>query len=227
MDVVGRQGRELRYIVVYPDGYEPNKEYPVIFILHGFGANMGDLAELAPAISATGYIFIFPNAPLPIQLDPYTVGFGWTPPREQAIDADRKNADRIVNEFIDEMFAMEQSISPGKAVMLGFSQGGNMTYRCGLGGPRTFAGLVTICAPTPAPAELESNLPPERSQQVFIAYGEFDSDGLQQRAHSAHGVLQKAGYPLVFKGYPMGHTISAQTIADVREWLQTVLPPTT
>ena len=43
------------------------RSYPMIILLHGFGAHMGDLASLAPAIDPTGYVYIFPNAPIPFR----------------------------------------------------------------------------------------------------------------------------------------------------------------
>ena len=37
-------------------------------MLHGFGANMQDLAGLAPAIESEGYVYACPNAPIPFNL---------------------------------------------------------------------------------------------------------------------------------------------------------------
>ena len=48
------EGAQLRYLTVHPDGYDPNKRYPMVIMLHGFGANMQDLAGLAPVIDTTG-----------------------------------------------------------------------------------------------------------------------------------------------------------------------------
>ena len=48
------EGTGLQYITVVPDDHDPEASYPLVIMLHGFGANMQDLAGLAPTINATG-----------------------------------------------------------------------------------------------------------------------------------------------------------------------------
>ncbi|GIS83655.1 MAG: hypothetical protein CM1200mP15_22870 [Dehalococcoidia bacterium] len=50
-------GKSLSYLNIYPDDYNPAASYPLVILLHGFGANMQDLAGLTPNISSTGYVF--------------------------------------------------------------------------------------------------------------------------------------------------------------------------
>ena len=42
------EGVGLQYITIVPDEYTPESIYPLVIMLHGFGANMQDLAGLAP-----------------------------------------------------------------------------------------------------------------------------------------------------------------------------------
>ena len=51
------EGTGLQYVTVVPDEYTSGDSYPLMIMLHGFGANMQDLAGLAPAINSTGYIY--------------------------------------------------------------------------------------------------------------------------------------------------------------------------
>ena len=44
------EGKGLKYLTVLPDEYDEAKRYPLVIMLHGFGANMQDLAGLAPVI---------------------------------------------------------------------------------------------------------------------------------------------------------------------------------
>jgi len=67
------EGNGLQYITVVPDGYTPDSSYPLVVMLHGFGANMQDLAGLAPTINADGYVYACPNAPIPAR--PRPIGF--------------------------------------------------------------------------------------------------------------------------------------------------------
>ena len=51
MEAKEHKGKTLKYLAIEPDGYDPNRRYPMIILLHGFGAHMGDLAGLTPAIT--------------------------------------------------------------------------------------------------------------------------------------------------------------------------------
>ena len=81
------QGKGLKYFTVTPDDYDPAKRYPLIIMLHGFGANMQDLAGLAPEINRTGYVYACPNAPIAFDLGLGHAGYGWTSPRGDSTPA--------------------------------------------------------------------------------------------------------------------------------------------
>ena len=63
------QGKDLKYLTVVPDNHASDISYPLIVMLHGFGANMRDLAGLAPAIESEGYVYACPNGPIPLIWD--------------------------------------------------------------------------------------------------------------------------------------------------------------
>jgi phospholipase/carboxylesterase len=224
MDLQQFPAKQLSYVAVMPDDYDPAKRYPMIIMLHGFGSHMHDLAPLAELIHPTGYIYVCPNAPLQFQLGPGQLGFGWTPPRNlNSPEHTRASAEQL-GEFFQHVFA-KYNTEPGKAVLLGFSQGGGMTFRCGLPRPDAFAGIIALCSVVPEEDELRARLPAMRSQRVFMAYGERDQLIAPERAFAAQRFLQTAGYPLTFKGYPMGHELTPQVIEDLREWIYQTLPP--
>src|SRR5262245_12841707 len=54
----------LEYLTLYPEGYEAGAAFPLLIWLHGFGADMHDLAALAEAAHPSGYLHVLPNAPL-------------------------------------------------------------------------------------------------------------------------------------------------------------------
>ena len=70
------QGNHLKYLTLLPDDYQEDVTYPLVIMLHGFGANMEDLAGLAPAIETEGYVYACPNAPIPFDLGLGQVGYG-------------------------------------------------------------------------------------------------------------------------------------------------------
>ncbi len=218
------QGGHLTYLSLLPDEYKPDHQYPLVILLHGFGANMQDLAGLAPVINSRGYLYACPNAPIPFDLGLGQSGYGWFPPQGRATPEDIKQAEDLLGGFFDEVL-QQFHVPPRQAILMGFSQGGGMTYRCGLGRADTFAGLAALSASLPNPQELEPKLPVERSQPIFISHGLNDPLIPADSARTAREFLQGAGYSLEYHEYSMGHEISGEVLADLVPWMTKVLPP--
>ena len=218
------KGKSLRFITIHPDGYRPELDYPLVVLLHGFGATMGDLAGLCPTIDREGYIYACPNAPLPFQIGPGVVGYGWTPPRGEGTTEDARRAVELLETFFDEVME-HYHVPQGQVFLMGFSQGGGMTYRCGLARPETFAGLAALSSTMPEPEELEGRLPAERTQPIFIAHGIHDNMAPVERARQARDYLEGQGYHPRYNEYPMGHEISQEVLDDLVPWIKEVLPP--
>lgn len=218
------RNKHLRYLAIWPDDYDPAVSYPLVIMLHGFGANMQDLLFLAPAISTTGYIYLCPNAPLRFDMGLGRVGFGWTPPRDEATPDDLERAEDRLSGFFDVMLD-ELKVTPGEALLLGFSQGGAMTYRCGLSRPETFCGLVALSASAHDPEELSQRLPDHRDQPIFAAHGRFDRPESLERAQATQRFLRSEGYQPDYREYNMGHEIPAVVLRDLAPWVANVLPP--
>lgn len=224
MDSNRYQGKHLNYLVIHPDDYSSDVDYPMVILLHGFGASMADLAGLSPAIDRKGYIYACPNAPTAFNLGSGMVGYGWTPPRGTATPEDVQNAETLLEGFFQEV--MEQyRIGPGKVVLGGFSQGGGMTYRCGLGRPDLFAGLFALSGFIVNPEDLNPKLPPGREQPIFISHGTQDDVAPIEGAQKARDFLERAGYVPQYKEYSMRHEISPDVMADLVPWIKQALPP--
>ncbi len=224
MEVQQHSTGGLDYLAILPDGYDPDAAYPLVVLLHGFGANMTDLASLAPALGRRGYVYVAPNGPLRVRVAPNQVGFGWTPPGGTGAEEYAWRAEELLAPLFDEVLERYR-VPPCSAVLLGFSQGGGMTYRCGLGRPDVFAGLVALSSVLPDLDVLRERLPAERTQHVFIAHGIHDDIVFLHSAEQAKAFLEEAGYHPVYREYPMGHEISPDLVADLAEWLHRVLPP--
>ncbi len=244
MESTEHKGKSLLYLTVEPDGYDPQVEYPLVIILHGFGANMHDLAGLCPSIERRGYLYACPNAPMPFQFGPGMTGYGWTPPRGEGTAEDARRAVELLESFFEEVLE-QYRVPPGRIILMGFSQGGGMTYRCGLGRSDVFAGLAALSSTMPDREELLSysenrarnpaslDLPTAQAtaggkeQPIFIAHGTNDELVPVERAREARELLEVLGYSPQYREYPMGHEISQGVLDDLVTWIKGVLPPAT
>ncbi len=217
-------GNSLTYLIVEPDEFDSNEEYPTVVLLHGFGAGMTDLAGLAPAIERSGYLYLFPNAPIPMQFGLGATGYAWTPPGSSGDDGAATRAEELLSGFFDEV-EERHGIAEGGIVMGGFSQGGMMTYQFGLPRPEMFAGLVVLSSRVSSPGLLSERLPEHRDIPLFVAHGRQDSMIGVADARTSRDYLLKEGYDLKYYEYPMGHEINQSVMADLVPWLHDVMPP--
>jgi phospholipase/carboxylesterase len=213
-----KQSKELSYIMICPDGYDPDISLPFVLVLHGFGANMQDLAGLCPMINDRDYIYFCPNAPLEFDLGMGSKGYGWHPPREMSQANDILQAESLLNNFIDELFDT-YPLDATLNFMLGFSQGGGMTYRCGLDKPDKFKGLIALSASMPNPENLQDKMPQVKYQELFIAHGFQDQVVSINNAEETQLFLKNSEYSVEYNTYTMGHEIRPEVIADIKEWM--------
>ncbi len=225
MDAHPFEGEGLTYFLIQPDGYKPGASYPLVILLHGFGASMYDLAGLCPAIDPTGYVYACPNAPFPVELGggvAYSWSQGmpgtWQPPPGAPTTEERLEL------FLDEV--MEQTRpGRGRVVLAGFSQGGGLALRFGLPRPDVFAGLAVLSGAFRDSADMKERLPAGRAQSVFVAHGLYDPMVGVERGRATKAFLEEQGYPLEYHEYYMAHEITDDVIEDLTPWLHRVLPP--
>jgi phospholipase/carboxylesterase len=217
-------GGSLDYVFVRAKGYRAGEAYPLIVLLHGFGASMYDLADLSPAIDAEGYLYAFPNAPYTVQLGYGQTGYSWRSDRPgvEPPAPGTPTVEQLLNSFFEELLARD-GIERGRVVLGGFSQGGGLTLAYGLPRPETFAGLICLSGLL-RPAEI-LNLPTQPSQRIFIAHGVYDQMIDVEVSRKAREFLDEHRYAAEYHEYPMAHQISAEELDDLRPWLHATLPP--
>jgi phospholipase/carboxylesterase len=202
----------------------PNPAASVIW-LHGLGADGHDFEPIVPELRLTMPVrFVFPHAPMrPVTINQgmrmrawYDIfQFGGGPEDDAGIRASQK--------LVDELIAAEK----GKQIVLaGFSQGGAIALQTALRHPERLAGVLALSTYLPLHATLEK----ERSKgnhdvPIFMAHGKFDDIIPIDRARKSKAVLEKLGYPVTWKEYPMPHSVSAEEIRDVSAFLVRVLAP--
>ena len=220
------EGNGLPYVLVKPNGAELDGSYPLVVLMHGFGANMHDLASLSSAIDNEGYVYAFPNAPYRMNFGGGQYGYSWLANRD-GVEQPAPGApdlDTRLGQFFDEV--MEQTnTKPGNIVLGGFSQGGGQTLRYGLPRPDIFKGLIVLSGAFRDHEAVQQTLPAERTQPIFVAHGTNDHVVDLDVAHRTRKFLEDNGYTPDYHEYPMAHEIPLPVIQDLTPWLHQTLPP--
>ena len=159
-------GKNLSFISSSPE--DDSLSLGVIFLLHGFGANMRDLVDIVPMINQEDFIYIFPNAPFEINSGFDQKAYSW-------FDFDNlneiKESEKILENTIEESLGLF-NIDKDKIYLGGFSQGGMMTMHADIIHQNLFSGLL-ILSSTIIP-QIDLNIDLSINPRVFLAHGVND-----------------------------------------------------
>ena len=202
--------------------------------LHGLGADGYDFEPIVPELGLDTDLnirFVFPHAPMiPVTINQGFVMRAWYDIRENRIEAEQdetgiRESAKVVSALIEEQVG--NGIATDRIVLAGFSQGGAIALFSALRYQQQLAGVMVLSSYMP----LSSSLAVEKSDAnrdipIFLAHGSDDPVVPVDLAYSTRGQLEQQGYSLVWKEYPgMPHSVSAQEISDIAEWLQQTLAP--
>tara|TARA_Y100000588_G_scaffold56527_2_gene54255 strand:- start:75 stop:743 length:669 start_codon:yes stop_codon:yes gene_type:complete len=209
----------LPYVVIEPDEFNPDNEYPIFVMMHGYGSHMDDLVPLAEVIDRDKYLYVFPNAPIKLEMGFGMSGYAWSNPPDSEFDANGFS-EGLVEELLIEI-GQQYKISDGNNFIGGFSQGGMMAYRYGLRRPQQFSGVVALSSRL-----TESDIPLDNAEnkeilpRVFISHGTTDTIIPIHAGRQSHDILKKNGYQSEYREYSMDHQITEYVLNDLKDWLQ-------
>jgi len=202
-----------------------------VVLMHGLGADGHDFESLVPELHlpAPSVRWVFPHAPV----RPVTINGGqrmraWydiagidrrAPEDETGIRASAEDIGALVRR------ERERGVAADRIVLAGFSQGGAMALFTALRWPERLAGAVALSCYLPLAATLPAEAHPANAAvPIFMAHGTFDPLVPTPLGEGSRDLLRSRGYDVAWHSYPMPHSVCAQEVADLREWLVGVLP---
>ena len=199
--------------------------------LHGLGADGSDFVPIVPELKLPNAInirFIFPHAPVrPITINQGYSMRGWYDITSLDI-ANRDDETGIIDSSNMLMQLCDQQVAQGIAseriVFAGFSQGGAIALHAGLRYSRTLAGILALSTYLPMQQRLAQEASAANlNTPIFMAHGVHDEVVALQFGMQTRTVLQQQGYAPQWHDYPMGHSVCADEIRDIGEWLSAIL----
>ena len=191
----------------------------LLLLMHGIGSNEQDLASLAPIIDPDGhFVTVCPRGPYG-----YGPGFAWFRLDAPGLAASTMQSSlQAVDEVVDDA-CDRYGVKPQEMVVGGFSMGGAMSlvYAFRVAERPRPAGVLVMSGflPTEIADALDwtGELPP-----VLMQHGTRDPMVQISRAREAAKLLQDHGVPLVFREYPMEHSVIPESARDAYEWLDQI-----
>ena len=181
----------------------------VMVWLHGLGADGHDLAPLARSLGVPGVRHVLPHAPV----RPVTVNGG--APMHAWYD--------IVSPDLGRAADVRGILASVDEVLAGFSQGGVIALHAGFRLAPPPLGVAALSTYFPLAGALGEGVE-TCAFPVFMGHGEADPIVPPALAEQAREQLALRGCPPEFHVYPVPHAVHPDELADLRAWLQGVLP---
>jgi phospholipase/carboxylesterase len=193
--------------------------------LHGLGADGHDFVPIVEELGLPPDLpvrFVFPHAPMrPVAINNGMRMRAWydiAPDRRQHDEAGIRESARIVEGYLQR--EVDAGIASERFVLAGFSQGGAITLHVGLRSARPLAGLLALSTYLPLAELLPAEARPERRDTpILMCHGQDDPMLPLQLGAWSRDVLERAGYDLTWREYPMAHAVCPEEIADIGAWL--------
>lgn len=207
----------LHYLVRQPKIKTENP--PLLLLLHGVGSNEQNMFSFANSLPDK-FLVVSVRGPLTLGSNSFAwfqVQFGSNGPiinKEQAEEA------RVsILQFLEDLKGKEQ-FDEKNVFLLGFSQGGIMSYSTALTQPEKIKGIAVMSGRLlPEVKPLVASKDRLKKLKIFISHGKQDPVLHYGFAEEAITYLKSLELQPDFYTYDEVHTINSQMLADVNLWL--------
>lgn len=200
----------------------PDPRWTVLW-LHGLGADGHDFAPIVPELVRRGWPairFVFPHAPQRA----VTINGGmrmraWYDIRDadlgsradaQGVEASVAQVERLIDR------EAARGIAADRVFLAGFSQGGAIALSAALRRITPLAGIIALSTYVPVP---DQAVRPASTQPVFMAHGMQDPVVPYAAGEQSAALLRRLGFSVDWHRYPMPHSVCAEEIRDLGDWL--------
>jgi predicted esterase len=208
------------------DAADPHHDVPVgaagaplsrakaaVVMLHGRGADAGDMLSLAEVFAQPDLAYLAPQA----------AGRSWYPNSFLAPIARNEPFLSSALEMLDRVLGRlgAESYQPGRIVLLGFSQGACLALEYAARHARRYGGLIGLSGGLIGPEGTPRDYPGHFAETpVFLGCSDVDPHIPVERVHETGRVLGALGGAVTKRIYPgMGHAINDDEIRQIRSLL--------
>jgi len=172
--------------------------------------------------------FIFPNAPIiPITVNGGMEMRGWYDIRSMSINVQEdaagvKESASTLADLIGK--EVQQGMPSNRIFLAGFSQGGAIALYEGLQHPKQLAGIIVLSSYLPLHNTIDEISSKFATRTpVFMGHGSQDPIIPVELGLFTRDLLLEKKIEVQWEIYPMGHSVSAEEISDLGDWLIGVL----
>ncbi len=193
--------KKLGYVTRYPENFDENKKYPLVFYIHGAGGRGKDISLISNHACFSDTEPYLKNA---LTVAPQCYADTWFDIFEQLID--------FIESRIDLPYVEKERV-----YLVGASMGGYTTWQLAMSRPELFAGILPICG-----GGMYWNAARLKNTAVWAFHGEIDSVVKVEESRKMVEKINAAGGNARLTVYPdTDHNSWTPTLTnyEVFEWL--------
>jgi phospholipase/carboxylesterase len=209
-----------------------SKEGPTVILMHGYGADMTDLASLAGVIQAPkGVNWVFPNGHLRIPTSPHTEGRGWFPisiselektmaagtgiDLSQIVPPGLKKSREAIFHLIKEL-----GVPLDRLILGGFSQGGMLATDVAVHLPTPPRGLAILSGTLVNADQWKMLAAKHAGFEFFQSHGKYDQVLSFAMAQKLEVALRDSGWVGKLMAFDGGHEIPSEVLIQLGAYLR-------
>ena len=204
------------YSIIAPLNDDSSKPHPALILLHGRGTDENDLLGLTPYLDPR---FLIASVRAPYKY-PYG-GYTWF----DLDDDGTIRSDQLLQshnaffKWLDE-FQRTHAVDDERIFLFGFSMGAMMSLAVSLTNPLRFKGIVAHSGFLPDINQMPYQWDNLGELSYYLAHGIYDPIVPIDLGRKTQQRFKAANANVLYREYPIQHTISEESVNDVSEWLQ-------
>ncbi|MCF7920415.1 MAG: hypothetical protein K9N06_10945 [Candidatus Cloacimonetes bacterium] len=201
----------------FPENYDPQKAYPLIVGLHGYGADANSFLGLWDGFEKHDFIYICPETFYPFLLGD-RLGWSWFTWTEDDV-INSGIMDQTEAYIADVTREIKKDYKISETYLLGFSQGCGLAYATGIRFHKDFEGMMCFGGWLDTDRLNDKMLKKAKDLKVFIAHGTKDTMVEFESGVKAKDKLKEMHYDLYFYEFDDGHRVPPEALQKAQEWL--------
>jgi phospholipase/carboxylesterase len=219
-------GQELIYVatptvapirIQLPDGYDADQAYPLVVGLHGHGGRGDEFFTPAPSFAREGVVYAVLQAPYALAMAG-RIGYSWNLRGVDNEAGDQGENELSIDYILKAVDLLVEKFDPEAVYLMGFSQGGTMTYQTAIAHHDRFTGFMVFGSWYRPEWFDEGEVAAANHLRVFVGHGR--QDGVVERSTASRDILDSAGYDVVLYDYDGGHMIAQSALDEMFVWLR-------
>lgn len=197
-----------------------DKPHPALIMIHGRGANEGDIYELVPFVDKR-VLIVAPRGPNRMSDDPRG-SYSWYEWSSAGVlspgvlDISLAGVSGLLDQ-LEEVGGVP--VDKSQVYIGGFSQGAVMSLLVAAHQPDKLAGILPHSGVMTAPAAERFRAGAFRGKPAFVAHGLEDQILKVGLGQEIKAVLEESGVDVTYREYPIGHSTSPASRQDLGNWL--------